>query len=419
MKATLVSHSDAGGGAARAAFRLHLTLRDIGIQSRMRVASRRTDDRDVTGPTGKVAKALSVLRPIVASTATRWQLSGNPVQHSLSFLPSAIAQELNASDAEVVNLHWVCAETMSIADIGRIRKPVVWTLHDTWAFCGSEHYPATLADRRSALGYTPGTRAADHRGLDLDAWVWKRKRRAWRRPMDIVAPSKWVADLARQSKLMQGWPVQVIANPLPVDTFMPCPKSIGRQLFGLPRDAQLLLFGAVGGTAPAIKGWDLLEPALRQLAVSRPGCQAVVLGQSRPASAPNIGMPIHYVGRLEDNASLALLYSAVDAVVVPSRLDNLPQVGTEAQACGVPVVAFDCAGLPEVVDHQHTGFLARPYDPADLARGLAWVLEDEVRRHALGVAARDRAVARWSPAVIAPQYQAAYQGAIDRWRSRP
>jgi len=97
---------------------------------------------------------------------------------------------------------------------------------------------------------------------------------------------------------------------------------------------------------------------------------------------------------------------------VPSRQENLPQSGTEAQACGCPVVAFNCTGLPDVVVHGETGYLASPYDAEDLAKGIRWVLEDSERYVQLSAAARARAVSLWAEAVVVPQYLAVYQQAI-------
>jgi glycosyltransferase involved in cell wall biosynthesis len=175
-----------------------------------------------------------------------------------------------------------------------------------------------------------------------------------------------------------------------------------------------VLFGAVGGSQDPRKGWDLLAAALPQLLGRFPGLEAVVCGQAEPADPPLLGLPVRYVGRLHDDQSLAMLYSAADVVVVPSRLDNLPQMATEAQSGGVPVVAFDCGGLPDVVQHQQTGYLARPYDSADLAHGMAWVLESAERQAQLGQAARQRAVQLWSPAVVARQHRDLYEAVFAR-----
>lgn len=381
----------------------------------MRVNRKQRDQPTIHGPIGK-RKALPLVRSALGDLLPPLQRTSNPVLHSPSWLPCRLDWELNASDADLLHLHWVQGEMLSIEAIGLLRKPLVWTLHDCWAFCGSEHYPAGPDDCRYRQGYLPSNRPPGHRGLDLDRWCWQRKRRHWRRPFQIVCPSHWLASCVQRSALLAHWPVQVIPYPLPTSVYQPWPQALARQLFGLPVEGPLLLFGAIGGSRDPRKGWDLLEAALRQLAQSHPQLQAVVFGQSQPADAPRLGMPVHYMGSLQDDQSLALLYSAADVMVVPSRMDNLPQTATEAQSCGVPVVGFNTSGLPDAVEHQRTGYLANAFDPADLAAGIGWVLEDSERRKFLGRQARMRAEELWNPHRIALIYTALYERVLTTAR---
>lgn len=140
MKVLQLNHSDINGGAARAAYRIHHALHDSGIDSQMLVNVAASGDWTVQGPTSKLAKAIGRVRPQLVNPVCKLLRTGNPVIHSPSLVPSGWPDHLNATDADVVHLHWVQGEMLSIADIGRIRKPIVWTLHDMWSFCGAEHY---------------------------------------------------------------------------------------------------------------------------------------------------------------------------------------------------------------------------------------------------------------------------------------
>ena len=416
MIPVLLSKSDATGGAARASLRLHKALLDCGIDSRMRVGVKKTDLATVDGPPGKLGMAIGLVRPYVGELLMRLQKSPNPIMHSPAILPSGIVGSLNASAADVLNLHWINNEFLTIEDIGRLRKPIVWTLHDMWPFCGAEHYAPDDIAARWRNGYLPDNRPDGHGGFDVDRWVWHRKLRAWRNQLHIVTPSCWLADCVKSSALLGGRPVAVIPNPLDTRQFQPWPKKLARQMLGLPPDAPLVLFGAIGGGADPRKGWDLLQPALVRIANELPSVESVIFGQSEPVNPPRLGLPMHWMGRLNDDVTLALLYSAADVMVVPSRQENLPQSGTEAQACGCPVVAFNCTGLPDVVVHGKTGYLAAPYDVEELANGILWVLEDRERYSHLSDAARTRAVSLWAPEVVVPQYLGVYQQAIESLR---
>ena len=301
---------------------------------------------------------------------------------------------------------------LAIADIARIRKPIVWTLHDMWAFCGAEHY---TIDHRWRDGYLRDNRPAHESGFDLNRHTWQLKRNHWRRPLQIVCPSHWLADCVRTSALMHDWPVAVVPNTIDTHRWQPIEQRLARQLLGLPQDCPLLLFGAMGGGNDPRKGIDLLLAALALL-LSEPSLQTlqlVVFGQLAPQSPPQLGFPVHYIGHLHDDLSLRALYSAADAIVIPSRQDNLPNTGLEAHACGTPVVAFNTGGLPDIVLDRVTGALAQPFEPASLAAAIRWVLEDSQRRRALGAAARERAEQLWAPARVAGQYAEVYGRAIE------
>jgi len=416
MRVLIVNFSDSGGGAARAAHRLHEGLRKAGVASRMKVRLKRRRDASICGSEGPAARAAQALRAKAGRTLNLFQRGPEGGERSLNLLPSGWAAAINRSDADVVNLHWLGAETMSIADIGRIDKPVVWTLHDMWAFCGSEHLADTGPSARWRGGYNGKNRPPGHFGLDLDRIVWQRKRGAWQRPFFLVTPSRWLAQCAGSSALLSDWPRATIPNLLDTGRFSPMERAAARRALGLPETGHIVLFG--GGRSDPNKGYDLLLSALAELprtAGSRPHC--VAFGDLAPRVAETGAVPIRWLGHIDDDAQLARLYSAADVTVVPSRLENLPQVATEAQACGCPVVAFSVAGLVDAVEHEVTGFLAEPFVPSELARGIAWVLADRERHLSLRERARDRASRLWSPEVVTQKYLEVYAAAIAARRA--
>ncbi|MFN4166625.1 MAG: glycosyltransferase, partial [Ferrovibrio sp.] len=175
------------------------------------------------------------------------------------------------------------------------------------------------------------------------------------------------------------------------------------------------LFGAMGGGRDPRKGFDLLQSALQHLRGQMQGLELVVFGQLRPKEAPDLGFPVHYTGHLHDDLSLRVLYSAADVMAVPSRQEAFGQTALEAMACGTPVVAFDVCGLPDIVVHGQTGYLARPFDSEDLARGIHWVLAHAQAR-GLREQARARAVERFSAERVAKQYLDLYEAVLARER---
>jgi glycosyltransferase involved in cell wall biosynthesis len=278
------------------------------------------------------------------------------------------------SDNDIINLHWINGEMLSVGDIASIKKPVVWTLHDMWAFCGAEHYSQ---DKRWIEGYTSNVSKSGLKGLDLNRYVWSKKKALWNRPFQVVTPSHWLADCVRSSDLMHDWPVTVIHNAIDTELWRPSDKLQSRIELGLPENVNIILFGAIGGSKDPRKGYDLLERALHILKEHHHEIMLVVVGQSEPEVIPDLGFPVHFTGHISSERDLIKHYSAADLVVIPSRQDNLPNMGVEALACGRPLVGFDTCGLPDLVKHHQTGYLAKAFDCEDLARGMAWVMRQK------------------------------------------
>jgi len=414
LKLYQVSFSDINGGAARAAYRIHCALVADGIDSRMLVNVGASGDCSVQAPTSKFLKAFSQIRPQLVVPICKLLSTNNPIQHSPALLPSKWPNRINTSEVDLIHLHWVQHEMMSIADIGQIQKPIVWTLHDMWAFCGAEHI---AWDLRWRDGYFKKNRPAHEKRFDLNRYTWLRKRRHWRRPMHIVCPSKWLADCASSSVLMKDWPVTVIPNTIPTDHWKPINQSLARSLLGLPQDRPILLFGAIRGGNSHHKGFDLLLAALELLKddANLESLLLVVFGCMEPRFLPQHAFPMHYTGHLHDDLSLRALYSAANIMVVPSRQESFGQTASESHACGTPVVAFRTCGLIDIVDHQKTGYLAEPFDPKDLARGIKWIFDDCHRQRLLGNAARDKAEKLWNPTRVSGLYKEVYQNAINTW----
>jgi len=412
----IVSTYDSAGGAARAAQRLGIALNESDIPTTMLTAVKASDLHWVTGQRGIGGSVKAALRARAGALWLRRQKVADLTFRSANRWPSRLDRTIAALPHDVINLHWIGSEMLSIEEIGRLNKPVIWTLHDMWAFTGTEHYAPDDADARWRAGYTAANRPKDARGKDIDRTTWERKMRSWRRPQHVVTPSNWLADCVRGSALMHDWPVTVIPNPVDLQRFRPWPKALAREMLGLPADVPLLAYGAMGGTSDPRKGWDLLLPALRDVAAAKIGAQAVVFGQGRPAQLPDLPLPTHFIGHLSEDLMLALMYSAVDAVVVPSRQDNLPQTATEPQACGTPVVAFDVGGLPDAVIHGRTGLLVEPFDSPAMAAAILHLLGDPDLRSRMGATGRDRALRLWNPNSIADLYRNVYEEEISKYQ---
>jgi glycosyltransferase involved in cell wall biosynthesis len=136
--------------------------------------------------------------------------------------------------------------------------------------------------------------------------------------------------------------------------------------------------------------------------------ELVVFGQSKPKIKENLHFPVHYLGHINDDLSFNVIYNSADLMVVPSRQEAFGQTALEAQACGIPVVAFKVGGLVDIVDHLKTGYLAEPNDPYDLASGIVWVLKNNLKKQ-ISLNARKKAETSFSDFLVGERYLRVYE----------
>ncbi|MFM2013686.1 MAG: hypothetical protein RLZZ396_2470, partial [Planctomycetota bacterium] len=401
-----ISHADIEGGAARAAYRIHRSFcsREAAtvFQSELLVNKKSSDDESVKLlPKGSLTirelpqYLLQVTRARLIYRRLKKFKTTNPSWHSICATPSNRATKINAAEADVVNLHWLGDSVFSIEEIGRLTKPLVWTLHDQWAFCGAEHYTnlPPEEDDRYAEGYLAANQPSSESGYDVNRQVWLRKKRSWRKPMHIVCPSRWLADCARRSALMQSWPISIIPYPIDITLWAPAHKPAVRREFQLDDEKLYLVFGAIGGTSDPRKGGQLLCELLHKLNwmltdEENKKVELLVFGEEEPVGASPFPFRCHYFGNVGDDRKLAAIYSAADIMLLSSRLDNLPNTALEAHACGIPVVGFDVGGVSDIIDEGKTGFLAKAFDTSGFASKVKSLLSDRNLLNSFGVNAR-------------------------------
>ncbi len=410
-----IAYSDYAGGAARAAYRVHRALVNNNVDSRMWVLHKGTDDDRVSSVQLKLGTRIKnkIHKRIMGRTLRNWK-TNNSILHSFGKYSAGLVEAINNSDADVINLHWI-SDILSISDIGRISKPIVWRLADMWAFCGAEHYEMDTPDARFRNGYLRNNRPIGESGPDLNRVAWHEKLRAWKhQKFTIICTTNWLAKCARESVLFSNMPIHVIPNPLDVyETWKPINKQISRCALNLPLDKKIIIMGADGGMANPYKGADFLIDAVTRIASQNVGgFDLVVFGAGKPSTRIDYPCTIHWLGAVRDDRLLALAYSAADVMVVPSKQEAFGQTASEAQACGTPVVAFNNSGPADIVIDQETGWLAKAFDTDDLAKGILWVLSDDNRWQMLSEQSREKAIERFSPSIIAKQYIRVYESVL-------
>lgn len=410
MRPLIVNAFDMQGGAAIATYRLHRGLRGIGVDSTMLVQRKASDDATVVGPGSAFAKLAARARRFLDRIPARAYPCRDGTLFSPAVAPGDTARQIARIDPDVIHLSWVTDGFLRPESLAKLRKPLLWTLHDMWPFTGGCHYDNGCGRYRRACGSCPvlGSGRPD----DLSSRVWARKWQAWEGlPITVVSPSEWLADCARASSLFSGRRIEVLPNGIDTVRFHPADKAAARDAHGLPRDRKLILFSAMNATGDPRKGFRHLHDALRKMAAQgwAERAELIVNGASCPPDGADLGITAHYLGQLHDEEAQARLYSAADVLVAPSVQENLSNSVMESIACGTPVVAFDTGGMRDMITHEANGYLARPFEPDDLARGIGWVLEDEARHATLALAARNHAVEHYRLETVAGAYRSLYE----------
>ncbi len=386
-----LSTYDAHGGAARAAYAIHKALLSDGVKSTMRVAQSAHNDSTIKPNRKYPFKLAKELDRRIWSL----QKSMTDTWRSPARFGSITAREINSSDADVVHLHWVTDGFMTVETIGAIQKPIVWSLCDAWAFSGAEHYATEISNLRSHQGYSKENRPKTDSGFDVDRWTWERKKQHWTSPMHLVPSSSWLTKSVEESELMGAWSTTRIPHIVNTDVFNLRDQADARSVTGIPNGRPVVLFLASAGIHDRRKGWDLLNQALQELEKLQP-LTVVIVGpppsqEEQQAIWANSVHQLIFVGEAMGDEQLAGLYASADITAVPSREDNMPITAMESQSCGTPVAAFKVGGLPDIVIHESTGYLAQAENPKDLAYGISWIFDRKLRSRA------DHMQYTWSP----------------------
>lgn len=413
MKVLLVNTSQLSGGAAIAAGRLCQALRRNGVDARMLVRDRANDDPAVVSLPADFRRRMQ----FVAERGLIYAANGFN-RHDLFSLDTGsfgtdITRLKEFQEADVIHLHWINQGMMSLRDIEAVMmsgKPVVWTMHDMWPFTGVCHYSG------SCTRYTERCRSCPQLRLrgrhDLSAITFGKKAAIYDKAPQatFVACSEWLASLGQQSRLLRRHRVTSIPNAIDTSVFTPGDKQAARAAFALPADGPLLLFGSAK-VSDTRKGADYFIAACRELAATHSDVGVVVFGNDATQLQSLLPYPVYSLGYITEQHQLAAAYNAVDAFVIPSLQDNLPNTIVEAMSCGVPCVAFATGGIPQMIDHLKNGYLASSRSSHDLADGMAWLL-DHPEYETISRAARMTAEATYSEPVAAARYTALYRSLL-------
>jgi len=421
MKILHLSYSDTEGGAAIGAYRLHHAMLHRGIDSQMLVVHKGSEDPSVQSYIGPENSAVfNALSKAGNEIRAMYGVDELPIR-SNNFFGLEVAAKINEIAPDIVQLHWIANNTLKLSEFPKIQAPIVWKMADMWAFSGGEHYNRYGEPDRHIEGYD---NSAPFRGesVDIDRLVWEQKRKHFADlRLNIVSPSQFLAIGAHESVLFNRYDCHVIPNPLPHAFLSGMPansaeRSRLRTTLGLPQHKMVVCFSAFL-TGEVRKGFHHVREMVKthlNAHLSPADVSFLVIGGNVRQKTNLHGYDVHSFPNTDDAGQYKQYLRSTDLMLFPSEMDSTAMVVQESLAQGVPSVVFDVGGLPEMVEHKRNGYVARPYDAADLAEGLHWWHKlAEADRSAARLYAAKRSKAMHDPGLCVRRYLKLYKDVIE------
>lgn len=416
------------GGAAIACLRLLAVLEHIeGIEVNILVQEKKRNNLNINAIANSwIQKKLAFTRFALERLYFRFFEKNEQIR--FAFSPANIGIDISehrlVQEADIIHLHWINFGFLSINTLEKLfklNKPIVWTLHDMWAFTGGCHHSGDCENYQISCGNC-NQYLRNPAENDLSNKVWQRKNTIFKPEFisktTIVGCSQWLTNRAKKSSLLKGFSVKSIPNPLDTNLFSPQNKAEARQKLGLPINKKLILFVAAK-VSVIWKGFSYFQESLEILKakVSTGGephnqdIELVILGESDEATIQKLPFKAHALGKIFDLQQIVSVYAAADVFVIPSIQENLPNTIMEAMACGTPVVGFEVGGIPEMIEHRKNGFLVKYKSTQNFAEGINWVLF-EANHAELSKNARQKVLENYSEKVVVEQYLEVYRSLI-------
>ena len=361
MKITIVSYNDCGG-AGIAALRLHKALMKNGIDSSMLCLYKTTDTPNVYQFKKSIAIKIIEHLPIPYKQNKykiyHKELSKHYVCTSFPEAIYDISTHPLIQQADIINLHWVGNMLDYSRFFQKVKKPIVWTLHDNNPFLGFAHY---RKDREKNQQY---------KLLEEKVALIKSNAINSHPNVSVVNLCNWMKVASSQSATFSNCTHTIIPNSIDIKIFKVHNQKAIREDIGLPTNKPIILFVSQSVSNPW-KGFDILQAALKQL---KKECFLLVIGKQEKINFSSENCKS--VGTINDEHLISQMYNAADVFVLPTLEDNLPNTMVESLCCGTPVISFSNGGMTDYIHNMKNGIIVKDETPQDLLNAINLFLDN-------------------------------------------
>jgi len=417
MKVVHISNFDLSGGAAQSSNRIHNALLTQGVDSKYLVQLKSSSSNLVAGYNESIIQKYYSLGRSYYETFHRKIFTYEHLgKFSFGSIGIDITRHKFVLDADIINLHWINNGFISLTSLEKIlalNKPVVWTLHDMWAFTGGCHYSGECNKYKTECNICPHLKISNPN--DSSNRIFNSKRSFYdNKNLSFITSSNWLRDEAKSSALLKIKEILTVNTPIDIIKYNPADKKQSKSDLKLDPNKLHILFGT-WSIKDKRKGFYLLKEAINIISKSNNTQKEIELLVFGRADTTELNLPfkVHSFGRISDEEMISQIYSAADFSVVSSLEDNLPNTVLESLSCGTPVVAFNIGGIPEMIDHKENGYLVEKLTGESLSIGLNWMITNYDLLEKLSVNAYGKVLNNYTYERIGKIYKAKYEEILN------
>ena len=414
MKILIVNKYDDKGGAAIAAKRLHKALEEQGVSVNF-LAQESGTENSLSTTKNFIKEKINFLR--FSFERLKIYMHINDKKNLFAFDSASFGEDISShhavQEADIIHLHWINFGFLSLKSIEKLlklNKKIVWTFHDIWPITGGCFYS------NDCLNYSDNCNNCHFlkEKSTLAKKIFSKKKNLYKNSnLQIVALCKWIKDSVEKSVLLSDKEISLLPNPIDTKLFKPEEKQIVRKRLGLKNDKIYLGFIAFNVNDER-KGAKYLKESLLKLFEKKPELsekiELIAIGKIKDETFFG-NLPVKYTAYINDTKKMIDYYNAFDIMLLPSLEDNVPLVVQEAMACKTPLVAFNIGGIPDMIDHKKSGYLAKAKDTSDFVDGIEFCAEN---KDFLSKNAREKVEKEFSNEIVAKKYIEFYKTILEK-----
>lgn len=343
MKIGIFSTYD-NSGAGNAAIKMNKAFLEKGIKSKLYVGIKKTKNSFI------LKKNLSytfffhirnLINKIIAILFYRSESRKGYV--SLDLFNTNNSKIINNMNLDIIQINWI-NNFISITDLYKIQKPVVWRLSDMWPFTGVEHFTEKKKWNK---------KISKERIIDFDYITWKKKKELFKKNISIVTPSTWLAKKAKKSYLMKNCNITVI--PTPIDSKIYNLQKTRSKEKSIPKNKFIILFSAKY-LYEKRKGFEYFKKVTSIINKIYPDkIHFITVGKYNSEILNMFPKNTTHYGLIENEKKIVEIYNFSHLFFILSKKDNLPQTALEANMCGLPIISLDVGGVREIIEEDLNG----------------------------------------------------------------